>query len=391
MFSVYDVKNWKKFAKALTEAEAESPAEYIWSLLSEDGKNTFLEMASLEYEAKYLKRGAVYEMNEVMMRPEFYNKEAWENVELSPEIKSFINKDIGSLKKTELYRLNSLLLKSAFPDLFADVERWGGGVSLKQLEKFKENGLDRLWLGLDSWKDGARHPDFVKEAIKSGYLTGPYDSYHSIHDPENPGWETAVFDMDLYEKGPVVKADGTKKSGFMGRGYILSSLAALPYVKDRVSNIMNEITFNSWFIDCDAYGELFDDYSPFHRGKKEDDMNARCERMKWISESYNLVVGSEKGAWYSAPVIHFAHGMTTPVIGWSDPDMNDKNSEYYVGAWWPSDGPTIFLRQVPIKENYRYIYYEPKFRLPLYQTVFHDSIITTHHWQYHSFKIHQCN
>jgi hypothetical protein len=41
---------------------------------------------------------------------------------------------------------------------------------------------------------------------------------------------------------------------------------------------------------------------------------------------------------------------------------------------------------VPIKEEYRYIYFEPRFRLPLFQTVFHDSVIATHHWSCGSLK-----
>ena len=33
-----------------------------------------------------------------------------------------------------------------------------------------------------------------------------------------------------------------------------------------------------------------------------------------------------------------------------------------------------------------YLYYDPRFRLPLYQTVFHDSVITTNHWGSGSLK-----
>ncbi len=34
--------------------------------------------------------------------------------------------------------------------------------------------------------------------------------------------------------------------------------------------------------------------------------------------------------------------------------------------------------------------FEPEFRLPLFQTVFHDSVIATHHWSFASLKTKDC-
>lgn len=271
----------------------------------------------------------------------------------------------------------------------AHVYLWGDGLSVKLLERFAESGLDRLWLGVDSWQDGFRHPTAVAKARELGYLIGPYDSYHSIHHPnEKDTWETAQFDLSLYETGAIVNADGTKNRGFKKKGYHLSPLVAQPYVEDRVNGIVAQMPtdFNTWFIDCDAYGELFDDYSPSHPATQLDDMNARLARIGWIRDTHKMVVGSEGGAAYSAATLHFAHGMTTPVIGWGDPDMKTKDSPYYIGGYWPPEGPAIHIKQVPLKPNYLYLYYDPRFRLPLYQIVFHDSVVTTHHWLSGSLK-----
>ncbi len=271
----------------------------------------------------------------------------------------------------------------------AHVYLWGDGLSVKLLERFAESGLDRLWLGVDSWQDGFRHPTAVAKAKELGYLIGPYDSYHSIHHPnEKDTWETAQFDLSLYETGAIVNADGTKNRGFKKKGYHLSPLVAQPYVEDRVNGIVAQMPtdFNTWFIDCDAYGELFDDYSPSHPATQLDDMNARLARIAWIRDTYNMVVGSEGGAAYSAATLHFAHGMTVPVIGWGDPDMKEKTSPYYIGGYWPPEGPAIHIKQGPLKPNYLYHYYDPRFRLPLYQIVFHDSVVTTNHWLSGSLK-----
>ncbi len=271
----------------------------------------------------------------------------------------------------------------------AHIYLWGDGLSVKLLERFAESGLDRLWLGVDSWQDGFRHPTAVAKARELGYLIGPYDSYHSIHHPnEKDTWETAQFDLSLYETGAIVNADGTKNKGFKKKGYHLSPLVARPYVEDRVNGIVAQMPtdFNSWFIDCDAYGELFDDYSPSHPATQLDDMNARLARIAWIRDTHKMVVGSEGGAAYAAATLHFAHGMTVPVLGWGDPDMKEKTSPYYIGGYWPPEAPAIHIKQVSLKPNYLYRYFAPHFRLPLYQIVFHDSVVTTHHWLSGSLK-----
>ena len=117
-------------------------------------------------------------------------------------------------------------------------------------------------------KDGFRHPTAVAKAKELGYLVGPYDSYHSIHHPdEQETWETAQFDLSLYESGVrLLMRMARRIEGFKKKGYHLSPLVAQPYVENRVNGIVEQMPsdFNTWFIDCDAYGELFDDYSALH-------------------------------------------------------------------------------------------------------------------------------
>jgi hypothetical protein len=150
---------------------------------------------------------------------------------------------------------------------------------------------------------------------------------------------------------------------------------------------MDVFRCNSWFIDCDAFGEVFDDYSPAHPATQASDAAERLSRMAWIGDTYNAVIGSEGGSAFAAPVIHFAHGIMTPVVAWGDPDlMKDKQSKYYLGAYYPPDAPAIFFKQVPMKDEHRRIYADPRFRLPLYEIVFHDSVVATHQWGYGSLK-----
>ena len=157
-------------------------------------------------------------------------------------------------------------------------------------------------------------------------------------------------------------------------------------MEKRVRENMKNVPYSYYFVDCDAYGEVYDDYSPLHRASQADDVRARNDRLAWIRDTFGLVVGSEGGSSYAAGVIHVAEGMFGPVFGWGDPDMRDRDSDYYLGQYYPPDGPKVFVKQVPMKEQYQYLYYDPRFRLPLYEIVFHDSVVTTHQWANGSLK-----
>ena len=387
LLSQYDVTDWQTFATRLSGDSG--IATQIWAQLNAEARKAIREIVQSAHASKYVRRVVSRAISEQLEKPDFYNSTIWTEIPLTSEAEKLISRDVSTLSLTEVYRRNCLLFYAAFFDTLRHPDEWGDGLSVKLLEQFAENGLDRLWLGVDSWQDGFRHPAAIAKAKELGYLVGPYDSYHSIHHPnEKDTWETAQFDLSLYASGAIVNADGTKSRGFKKKGYHLSPLVAQSYVENRVNGIVAQMPsdFNTWFIDCDAYGELYDDYSTSHPATQLDDMNARLARIAWIRDTYNMVVGSEGGAAYSASTLHFAHGMTVPVIGWGDPDMKSKTSPYYVGGYWPPEGPAVHIKQVPLKPNYLYHYYDPRFRLPLYQIVFHDSVVTTHHWGSGSLK-----
>jgi hypothetical protein len=67
----------------------------------------------------------------------------------------------------------------------------------------------------------------------------------------------------------------------------------------------------------------------------------------------------------------------------------NKTSKYYVGAYYSPQGgiPERYSKQVPIKEEYKAIYIDPVYTLPLFKLVYNDSVITTHHWEWGSLKI----
>ncbi|HUU15667.1 MAG TPA: glycoside hydrolase [Sedimentisphaerales bacterium] len=384
---------WKSFCQKLVEqsrAGQPSPGRRIKQLMEPERWAEVVEISNAQWPYKYLKSQVAGELSRLLERPDFYDEGCWRNVVLPEEAAELLGKGADELTTAEICRMNGLILRAGFPEFMLAVAEWGDGVSVKMLEQFRANGFDRMRLCVDGWEGVEKRPEVAKQADQMGYLFGTYDSYHSIHDPSTRGtdstWTTAQFDRELFEKGPIVRRDGEKRGGFKGAGYKLSPIAARPYVEERVRDNMSKVPYNYYFVDCDAYGEVYDDYSPFHRASQADDVQARMARLAWIRDTFRVVIGSEGGSSYAAGVIHVAEGMFGPVFGWGDSDLKNKGSDYYLGQYYPPDGPMVFVKQVPMKEEYRYFYYDPQFRLPLYEVVFHDSVVTTHQWANGSLK-----
>lgn len=279
-----------------------------------------------------------------------------------------------------------------FPKVFSPVKSWIDDETVGLIKDLKKSGIDKAWIGLHSWEQAFAKPELTKTAIDSGYLAATYDSYHSIHKNGEAKWITADFkDTSLYENATVTNKNGEKVSGFKGVGRKFNPTLSLPSVKERMESILSpEIKFNSWFIDCDATGEIYDDYSKEHITTQQQDLAARLDRMNYIKDKYNMVIGSEGGNDFAASSLAFAHGIELRTFSWMDEDMSkNKDSKYYMGKYYSATGgvPEHFSKRVPIKENLYKIFVDTKYDIPLYKLVYNDSVITTYHWDWSTFKI----
>src|SRR5262249_48352101 len=52
-----------------------------------------------------------------------------------------------------------------------------------------------------------------------------------------------------------------------------------------------------------------------------------------------------------------------------------------MGGWFPPDRPGLFFKAISLTEEERKELFDPLARIPLYQAVFHDSLITTDRWE----------
>lgn len=352
-------------------------------------KDVLKQVASQDYLDKYQRNIVLGAMNQALKMKNLYSVDVFPHP--GAEAQKLIDQGVDKLSEEKRYDLNKLLLAQLLQDAAGEPSTWGQADSTDLVRDMRGAGIEHAWIGLPDWSDGLMNPQLVDEANKSGFLIAPYDSYHSIHDTQDQAWNTASFpDPALYEDATIARKDGTKIAGFLGKGRKLNPTLSMPLVKQRVAGILQDgIGYNSWFIDCDATGEIFDDYSPAHITTQQQDLTARLERLSYMANDKGMVVGSEGGNDYASGVIAFAQGIESPVIAWGDPDMRDKkDSPYYVGGYYAANGiPDRYGKQVPIKSLYESVYIDPAYSLPLYKLVYNDAVITTNHWEWGSDKI----
>ncbi|CAF1123022.1 unnamed protein product, partial [Didymodactylos carnosus] len=189
---------------------------------------------------------------------------------------------------------------------------WGNGRTHRAIDKLYKLGLHNLWLGYDQDErmgDNVVTKELIEKAISLGYLIGPYDSFHTMENPMNARSINSIF-PGHYPQSCIINKDGKVNVGFGGVGCHLSSAALAgehPKNKTIYKRLESFVStgINSYFLDCDATGELFNDYSPLHPMTQSQDRINRIERMDYINKK--LVLGSETAAWWAVPYIAFAH------------------------------------------------------------------------------------
>lgn len=259
---------------------------------------------------------------------------------------------------------------------------WGTARTAQGVRQLKALGFTRLWLGYDA--DG--HPmdaGAVAAAKRAGYLVGPYESFANGQDPATSDAPTSTWPSPVYPDFCVRDADGSVRSGFHGRGCYLSSQAfrASEPATHQLARRTRQMTANgadSYFLDVDAAGELYDDFSPSHPMNQRQDEANRLARMRTLSGPDRLVLGSESAGSWAAPVVDFSHGSQTPVADGLWPLEKDKAAW---GGYAPAGAPGVYFKPVTLPPDLAKAMFDPAYRIPLYQTALHDSLVSLDRWE----------
>gem|GEM_PF-502960 len=263
----------------------------------------------------------------------------------------------------------------------------GDGRSVGAIDALKELGIDRMWLGYDA--SGTRPgADFVAAASQAGYLVAPYDTWANAQDPATADTPASRWPGSLWPDGCVHKADGAPVRGFGNRGCYLSSRALEQAQQARgvLTQRVADFTSNgatSYFLDVDAVGQFFRDFSPAHPQTEAQDRMIRLARMTKLADGsfsggQKLVLGSESAAAWSNGPLSYSHGSSTSVTDDLWKAQRDKEAW---GGFWPDARPPVFFKPVTLSADIATAMFSPKYQVPLYEAVLHDSVISTDRWE----------
>ena len=260
---------------------------------------------------------------------------------------------------------------------------WGDGRTPQAIGDLHALGVGKAFLAYDQDPRGERSVvgrETVSAARSRGYLIGPYDTVNNVQDPRTADSASSVFDEALYRSGGVMNEDGRRAAGFHGRGYHLSSealrRAGRDFLGERVETALARGA-NAYFLDVDAAGELYDDFDPAHPMTHEEDRTNRLARMRTIADERGLVLGSESAAGWATPAIHVSHGTLTPKSARLWAALRDRD---LVGGYWPPERPRIMFQVADAPADLARLTFDPRYRLPLFEAVFHDSVVATDFW-----------
>lgn len=253
--------------------------------------------------------------------------------------------------------------------LFGAPDIWGDS-SLSFAREAKTAGVEKMLI----------HGDSIPEEIKSinelGYLTSNYDNYTDI-EPLKEG-QTVDSSHDVIPDSVVLKADGTrqqawltwdKKTQYMKRCPSLWVTAA----KKVIPSVLNDHPFMGRFIDVTTAEGLYECYDPNHPLTKTAKRKCGVDLLSYV-RSQKLVVGGEHGIWWGVPYEDYIEGMMSggytswPAGYLIHPKTKEDKFAGPNGSSYPS-----WDMYAKFGIGYQY-------RIPLWEMVFHDCVVSTWYW-----------
>jgi len=233
---------------------------------------------------------------------------------------------------------------------------------------------------------GPRDKRRNEKALAAGYLTGRYDNYGQIATPELlKVWGPADSPDDQLKIGypgeAIVRRDESLAPGFpypvgikggvAKAGQPLRTIRAvrrcsatkLPWLQQDVPQQAVEQALKARFLDEETAQPLTECYSTHHPLTRTEDRQARLQLFDYLRSS-GQVAGSEGGADWAMPALHYVEGSLT-LSYFSFP------RGVYVGTA-PFDLP----------QGYIATQFNMVRRVPLLALVYHDSVLMTWRWNH---------
>jgi hypothetical protein len=242
--------------------------------------------------------------------------------------------------------------------------------ALAIVREMKSLGIERIL-----WSHRER-PDVIKSMNEmGGILTSRYDIYQDLMDPQvveqqlrrvHPDWTQSGWPKDIMLDKNGDWRKGWRVKGRDGQMYpcgVLCDRQAPKYARQRVPAELKTHPYRCRFIDTTTASPWRECYHPDHPMTRGDSRGWKMELLRVICEDMKLVTGSETGHDAAVPYVHYFEGMLS--LG-----------PYRV----PEAGRNMRKIWDEVPERVAKFQVGHKYRLPLWELVYHDCVVAQWYW-----------
>ncbi|MHC4586689.1 MAG: glycoside hydrolase [Planctomycetota bacterium] len=242
--------------------------------------------------------------------------------------------------------------------------------ALSIVREMKSLGINRiLW-------SHREQPDVIKAMNEmDGVLSSRYDIYQDLMDPQvvkqqlrglHPDWTQDAWPMDIMLDSSGEPRNGWRVKGRDGKMYpcsVLCDRQAPKYARLRVPAELKTHPYRCRFIDTTTASPWRECYDPDHPMTRGDSRHWKMELLRFISEKMKLVTGCETGHDAAVPYVHYFEGMLS--LG-----------PYRI----PDAGRNMRKIWDEVPERVAKFQVGHKYRLPLWELVYHDCVVAQWYW-----------
>ena len=240
-----------------------------------------------------------------------------------------------------------------------------------------EAGIDRFL-----WSGGGTPEEVSAMAAMPKVLVGRYDCYQDVYYPDQlkklgrkSGCNTEAWPHDIVwnsvDSNDWRHAWGVKtKDGEWTYCAMMCDSVAPAYERRNVVEELKTKPFNTRFIDTTVASPWQTCWNPAHPMTRSDSRHWKMELLRILGDEFGLVVGSETGHDASVPFCDYYEGMLS--LG-----------PYRV----PDAGRNIRQVWTNVPERVEKYQVGEKYRLPLWELVYHDCVCAQWYWGDHNAKL----
>jgi len=265
---------------------------------------------------------------------------------------------------------------------------WDNAREVSFAKELKESGIDKALILWDANHVPYPESDYDSRLKELGYATGGYELFTDLKLKD-----TLSYEVDL--KGPyrlgrttypglfdelvTRKKDG--KTNFNQFGHTACPSVMRPHIKERVERELKEYPHETYFLDVYQANGLFECYSEKHPLSRQQYAEEVIKNQQMIASTYNLYLGGEWGADFCGSNAVYMHGMMTLQRTWWGSGIEKKGTIYYTGDWKSNPRPTQMIGTRVANDTYLTYSINEYTRVPLYELVYHDAIVTSWRWE----------